>query len=77
MPSRGLTTTSAAHVEQNATDHDGDDTICGPLKLAGHEAARQYVQALENPNETNERREYAEDSASNFHGNARGGNEVS
>ncbi len=76
MPSPRLTTTSTAHVKQHTTDGKGDGTIRSPLNLAGHEAAGQYVQALENPNDANERQEYAEDSASNFHGNAPGVNEV-
>jgi len=63
-------TSSTAHVEQHATDGKSDGTVRCPLNLAGHEAARQYVQALEDPNDANECQEYAEDGAGNFHGYA-------
>ena len=68
--------TSTAHVEQHATDGKSDGTVRCPLNLAGHEATRQYVQALEDPNDANESQEYTEDGASNFHGDAPGVDEV-
>jgi len=58
------------HVEQHATDGKSDGTVRCPLNLAGHEAAWQYVQALEDPDDADEHQKYAEDGASNFHGDA-------
>ena len=57
-------------VEQHATDSKSDGPVRCPLNLASHEAAWQYVHALEDPNDADERQKYAEDGASNSHGDA-------
>ena len=72
MPSPRLVTTSAANIEQHATDGKGNGTVGCPLNLAGHEASRQHVQALKDPNDANEREKYTEDRADDSHGDGTG-----
>ena len=71
-PSPRLVIASAANVEQHAPNGKSDRAISCPLNLAGHEAARQYVEALEDPNDANEREKYTDDRANDSHGDGTG-----